>query len=144
MSHKREYAIKRMILAHPRQWLNMMDIACEVNLTYRQTVKLCQCMAQPPYECRVSPFTDMLQIRVDVDGDGVRLLMRDLMERSFGITDEMELTLERILDERGDMTLSELMGATGYTRSEILRMISILDIEQFKRGQHIAYRRRKG
>ena len=142
MSHKKEYSIYKILMESPRTWLNIMDLACEVNLTYRQAAKFCA-MMPAPVETRVSPYTDMLQVRVNTDDETTRKLHRAIVEDIFDITPEMEDKVMTVLDTDEGVTLAYLVKTTGLKRSDVLKILSIMNVDRFRSDQHQVYRSKR-
>ena len=125
MSYK-TYKIWCILLDSPNEWLNVMDVAHNVDMTSRQVSSIVGTMPSPPVVKERDKNDKALYITVKGTDKEIFDLKSKVVSTYFGISQDMQKKVYGALSPIGWMSVTDIADDTGVERLNVSRILSIL------------------
>lgn len=145
MRNTRVYKIWLMLLENPGKWYHTDDIAYDLDLTRKQLYAMLAKFPTPPVEKDRTDGCYGFRVRVCGSEQYLEKVKEAIMRDMYNLSDELIQEIHDALPIAGWISLSDLSQDTGYSMTQLSRVISLLDDIDFKSLQGIPlYKRAEG
>ena len=120
------YRIWRVLLDSPNQWLSVMDVAHDVNMTARQVSSIVGTMPSPPVVKERDGSDKNIYIMVQGTDDEIFRLKSEVVSSYFDISQDMCHKVQCALSPVGWMSVADISDDTGVERLNVSRILSIM------------------
>ena len=142
---KRLFKIQEDLLAHPGEWVLVIDVAHRTNLTKRQVASAVSRLPSPPFDSSREPGYSQFYIRFDGTEEDAAEYMKGFYKSRYGITDDMEDMVTDVLSTAGWMTVTDIASEVPLSRTEVMRVLRISGdrVVSEARGSTTYYKRKE-
>ena len=120
------YRIWRVLLDSPNEWLSVMDVAHDVNMTSRQVSAIVGTMPSPPVRKERDEKTKDLMMTVQGTEEEIFELKSRVVSKCFDLSPEMCVQVRSALSPIGWLSVADVSEDTGIERLDVSRILSIL------------------
>lgn len=138
------YRIWRVLLDSPNEWLNVIDVAHDVNMTSRQVSSIVNIIGSPHVVKERDANNKELYISVQGTPAEILKLKKQVMYDYYGISSDMYSKIEDTLSPVGWMTVGDISDDTGIERLDVSRILSVLPSVVTKSTGSVTLYRLKG
>ena len=120
------YRIWRILLDSPNEWLSVMDVAHDVNMTSRQVSAIVGTMPSPPVKKERDEKTKDLLMTVEGTEQEIFDLKAKVVSKCFDLSPDMCTRVQSALSPIGWLSVADVSEDTGIERLDVSRILSIL------------------
>ena len=138
------YRIWRVLLDSPNEWLSVMDVAHDVNMTSRQVSSIVNTISSPNIIKERDANNKELYITIQGTPEEILQIKTQVMYDYYGISPNMCGQVKNTLSPIGWMTVGDISDDTGIERLNVSRILSILPNVVSKGSGSVTMYRLKG